>query len=125
MKAKQRSRLSNIKCADTNSKLFYLRANCRKQKKHIRILRTPQGLAVSHEDKEAKIARHFNGLLGSKLSRSLSLNWSELDYPHFDLADLESDISIDEIKRPSLKCQKRTRPVQMALLEPSNPLVGT
>jgi hypothetical protein len=36
--------------------------------------------------------RHFNGLRGSKLSRSVILNWDELDYTMADLLDLESDI---------------------------------
>jgi hypothetical protein len=71
MKAIQRSRLTNIS-ADANSKLFYFCANGRKRKKHIPILRTPQGLAISHEDKEDEIACHFSGLLGTEPHRSLS-----------------------------------------------------
>jgi hypothetical protein len=74
MRARQRSRLTNIKCGHANSKLFYLRANGRKRKKHIMILCTPHGIAITHEDKEVKIAHHFNGLWGSKLSRSVTLN---------------------------------------------------
>jgi hypothetical protein len=73
------------KCADANSKLFCLHVNVRKRNKHILILRTPQGLAISHEDKETEISHHFNGLLGTKPHRSLSLNWSESEYPRFDL----------------------------------------
>jgi hypothetical protein len=45
--------------------LFYFKANDRKRKKHIQILQTTQGLAITHEDKEQEIARHFNGLLGT------------------------------------------------------------
>jgi hypothetical protein len=51
MRAKQRARLSNIKHGDTNTKLFYLKANGRKRKNHIEILQTPEGLAMRHEDK--------------------------------------------------------------------------
>jgi hypothetical protein len=69
-----------------------------KEKKHIPILRTPHGLAITHEDKEAEIACHFSGLLGSKLSGSVSLKWNKLDYPWLDLVDLESDITDEEIK---------------------------
>jgi hypothetical protein len=46
--------LTNIKCGDANSKLFYIRANGRKRKKHIMIICTPLGLAITHEDKEAE-----------------------------------------------------------------------
>jgi hypothetical protein len=90
--------LTNIKCGDANSKLFYLRANDRKRKRHIQILRTPHVLPITHEDKEAEIACHFSRLLGSKLSRSVSLNWEELGYPRFDLTDLESNITEEEVK---------------------------
>jgi hypothetical protein len=65
VRARQRSRLTNIKIDEANSKLFYLKANDRKRKKHIQILQTTQGLAITHEDKEQEIARHFNGLLGT------------------------------------------------------------
>jgi hypothetical protein len=70
------------------------------------------------------MARHFNGLVGLKPSRSLSLNWSELDYPRLDLVDLESDITIDEIKRAISEMPKENTPGQMALLEPSIAHVG-
>jgi hypothetical protein len=124
MKAKQRSRLTNIKCADVNSKLFYLRANGRKRKKYIPIMHTPHGLAISHEDKEVEIVRHFSGLLGMKPHGSLSLNWSKLDYPWFDLVDLESDIIIEEIKWAISKMPKENTPGQMASLELSTLPVG-
>jgi hypothetical protein len=52
IRARQRARLVNIKHGDTNTNLFYLRANGRKRKKHIQILQTPEGLAMNHEDKE-------------------------------------------------------------------------
>jgi hypothetical protein len=56
------------------------------------------------------MARHFNGLVGLKPSRSLSLNWSELDYPRLDLVDLESDITIDEIKQAISEMPKENTP---------------
>jgi hypothetical protein len=48
-----------------------------KEKKHIQILQTPQGLAITHDDKEQEIARHFEELLRSKHHRAFSLNWEE------------------------------------------------
>jgi hypothetical protein len=55
IRAHQRARLTNIKYGDVNSKLFYLRANGRKRKKHIQILQTGEGLAVKHDDKRKEI----------------------------------------------------------------------
>jgi hypothetical protein len=97
-RAQQRSRMINIKHDGTNTKLFYLRANGRKRKKQIQILQTMQGLAITHDDKEQEIARHFKELLRAKHHRSLSLKWEELNYPTFNLSDLEVDITGEEFR---------------------------
>jgi hypothetical protein len=55
IKARQRAWLTNIKYGDVSSKLFFLRANGRKIKKHIQVLQTEQGLAFKHEDKLKKL----------------------------------------------------------------------
>lgn len=47
IKAKQRSRLTNIRVADANTKLFYIRANGQKRKKHIQALQTNNGFVVT------------------------------------------------------------------------------
>jgi hypothetical protein len=70
-----------------------------KEKNHIQILWRAQGLAITHEDKEEVIARHFGELLGTKHHRAFSLNWEELNYPSSNLADLEMDIIGEEVKR--------------------------
>jgi hypothetical protein len=59
IRAQQRVRMTNIKYGDANSKLFYLRANGRKRKKHIPILQIERGHAIKHEDKTKEIERHF------------------------------------------------------------------
>jgi hypothetical protein len=61
-------------------------------------LRTPNGFPIKHEDKEKEISRHFEELLGTKQARTLSLNWEELNYPSFNLEDLDLPISEEEIK---------------------------
>jgi hypothetical protein len=40
IRARQRARLTNVKFGDVSSKLFYLRANSRKRKKHIQFLQS-------------------------------------------------------------------------------------
>jgi hypothetical protein len=109
-RARQRSRLSNIKHGDANTKLFYLRDNGRKRNKHIQLLHTAQGLAFSHEDKEKEISRHFNELLGTKHSRDITLNWDELGYPHLNLDGLEDGISGEEVKRAIADMPKENAP---------------
>jgi hypothetical protein len=83
MRARQRSRLTKIKHGDARTKYFFLRANVRRRKKHIQILQTPNGIAIKHKDKEKELFHHFEELLGTKQARMLSLNWEELNYPHF------------------------------------------
>jgi hypothetical protein len=74
IRARQRSRLTNIKYGDANTKLFFLRANFCRRKKHIQILQTADGLAIKHDNKTKEIERHFCNVLGTKQTRSTSLN---------------------------------------------------
>jgi hypothetical protein len=78
-------------------KLFYLRVNGRKRKKHI-------------EDKEQEIARHFGELLRTKHHMAFSLNWEELNCPSFNLADLEVDIIGEEVERAVVDMPKENAP---------------
>jgi hypothetical protein len=110
VRARQRSRLTNIKHGDANSKLFYLRPNGRKRKKHIQVLQTPQGLAFSHEDKEKEIAQHFEELMGTRHSQAISLNGDEMDCPNFNLVELEVDITGDEVKKAIADMLKENAP---------------
>jgi hypothetical protein len=52
---------------------------------------------MRHEDKEKEIAWHFGMLLSTKQRRSLRINWGDLNYPSFDLADLDIDLQEDEV----------------------------
>jgi hypothetical protein len=110
VRARQRSWLTNIKHEDANSKLFYLRANGRKRKKHIQIFQTLHGLALSQEDKEKEVARHFESLLGTKHYWGIALNWSELGYPRFNLAELEVNIIAEDVKKAIADMPKENAP---------------
>jgi hypothetical protein len=81
-----------------------------KEKNHIQILWRAQGLAITHEDKEEVIARHFGELLGTKHHRAFSLNWEELNYLSSNLADLEVDIIGEEVKRAIFDTPKENAP---------------
>jgi hypothetical protein len=65
---------------------------------------------MSHEDKEKEIARHFNLLLGTKQRRSLATNWGDLNYPCFDLADLDTDLQEEEVRQAISDMQKDNAP---------------
>jgi hypothetical protein len=110
MRARQRSRLTNIKHGDSSTKYFFLRANERRRKKHIQFLQTPSGIAIKHEDKKNEIFCHFDELLGTKQVRELSLNWEDLNYPHHNLDDLDLPISEEEIRRVVASMPKDNAP---------------
>jgi hypothetical protein len=110
VRARQRSIMTNIKHDGANTKLFYLRANGRKRKKHIQILQTLQGLTITHDDKEREIAYHFEELLEAKHHRAFSLNWEELNYPAFNLTELEANISGEEVKSAISEMPKENSP---------------
>jgi hypothetical protein len=110
VKVRQRSRLTNIKYGDANTKLFFLKANGRKKKKHIQFLHTGDGLAMSHEDKAKEIERHFGEVLSKKQPRTVSLNWNELNYLTFNLVELEVEITEEKIKKATNEMSKENAP---------------
>jgi hypothetical protein len=110
IKVRQRSRMTNIKYGDANTKFFFLKANRRKRKKHIQFMHAQQGLAVSHQDKAKEIERHFREVLGTKQLRTTSLNWSKLNYPAFNLTEMEEEIIQDEIKKAIVGMPKENAP---------------
>lgn len=110
IKAKQRSRITNIRCMDSNTKLFHLKANGRKRKKYIQALQTENGMAVSHEEKESVIHEHFHKLLGSVPHRSHTIYWEEMRYTPFELQDLDTGITEEEVKKVVMEMPKDKAP---------------
>jgi hypothetical protein len=43
--------------------------------------------------------RHFDLLPGTKQRRNLRINWGDLNYLSFDLADLDMDLHEDEVRQ--------------------------
>jgi hypothetical protein len=68
---------------------------------------------MSHEDKAKEIERHFGEVLSKKQPRTVSLNWNELNYLTFNLAELEVEITEEKIKRLQMKCQRKMHLVLM------------
>ena len=55
---RQKSRLTNIKSGDANTKLFHIRASSRARKNYI-CLQSDNGITLMHEDKEEVIGDYF------------------------------------------------------------------
>lgn len=121
---KQRSRLTNIKAAHGNTKLFFIRANARRRKKHIQALETENGFVVAHKDKEDIIHNHFSQQMGASNNRSHTLNWDELEQDQYDLDTLENDISEEEVKTVIMGIPNDKAPAQMVSSDFSSKPVG-
>lgn len=98
IRIKQRSRLTWLKVGDVNSKFFHLKANYRRRKNYIQSLTTPDGIATSTADKHAELHRFFSARFGLNQPRDLGLIWKNINFPSFDLSELEADISEEELK---------------------------
>ena len=94
----QKSRLTNIKCGDANTKLFHIRVSSRARKNYIQCLQSDNGIALTHKDKEEVIGDYFWNHLGTVVPRPASFLWSALGYNPHDLSELEAPFTEDEIK---------------------------
>ncbi|KAG2647916.1 hypothetical protein PVAP13_1NG003446 [Panicum virgatum] len=97
IRAKQQSRLTAIKEADAQSKLFFLQINGRKRKNYIRQLQTDSGQVHTHVDKEQHIFDHFSKHFGPPEARSFTLDWERLGLPRHDLSVLEEEFTEEEV----------------------------
>lgn len=95
---KQKSRLTNIKCGDANTKLFNIRASSRARKNYIQCLQSDNGIALTHKDKEEVSSDYFRNHLGTMVPRPATFLWSALGYSPHDLSELEAPFTEDEIK---------------------------
>ena len=97
IRTKQQSRLTAIKEADAQSKLFFLQINGRKRKNYIMQLQTDSGQVHSHVDKEQHIFNHFSKHFGPPEARSFTLDWERLGLPRHDLSVLEEEFTEEEV----------------------------
>ena len=98
LRAKQQSRLTNIRAAEANSKLFYLQANSRRRKNFVRTLHSQQGIMVTQEEKAQCVFQHFNGRLGAQQPRTVTIDWDQIHLTRHDLQHLETEFTEDELK---------------------------
>lgn len=99
IKWRQRSRLTKIKAGDANTRLFHLRANGRRRKNHIPVLKKHCGTETNdHNEKAEILLRHFMKIMGSPFTNSWRFNWNALNLPVRDLSHLDADFSANELK---------------------------
>lgn len=98
LRAKQKSRLTQIRAAEANSKLFYLQANGRKRKNTIHALhKADGGVCYSQTEKANEFFSHYSNHFGRPEERASTFNWQELQLGQRDLAHLESDFTEEEV----------------------------
>lgn len=98
IRLRQRARITWLKHGDVNSKFFQIKANGRKRKNHIQILQTPDGFAVTKDQKEEELKRYFTQKLGAFALRNQRLNLAALNLPTLDLSDLNDNFTEEELK---------------------------
>jgi hypothetical protein len=108
LRAKQSSRMSSIRAAEANERLFYLQANGHRRKNLIHSLQTPSGTKFAHEEKELALFEHFSGYFGRPPSREFTLNWEELNLPRHDLSHLEEVFTEESARCGPGHCSRQT-----------------
>ena len=93
---RQKSRLTNIKCGNANTKLFHIRASSRARKNYIQCLHEDNEIALTHKDKEIVVGDYFKNHLGSMVPRPSTFLWSALGYNPRDLSQLEVPFTQEE-----------------------------
>jgi hypothetical protein len=97
LRARQASRITHIRAAKENSKLFYLQANGRRRKNYIHSIESATGTASTQEDKEKLIFEHFGTQFGPPSPRETTLNWDEIGLQRHDLIHLDEDFTVEEV----------------------------
>ena len=97
-RCKQASRMTSIRAAEANTKLFYLQANIRKRKNYIHQLATDHGAVFTHDDKATLLHDHFSATLGQPAGREFTLDWDALNIQRHELSHLEEEFSEGELK---------------------------
>jgi len=96
--ARSRSRITWLSEGDANTALFHFHAKHRKRKIFICKLVSDEGhLLTSHEEKENNIHHLYSHLLGESLDLEVTVNLEELNIPRFDMSDMETPFTEEEI----------------------------
>jgi hypothetical protein len=89
---------------------FHLMANNIRRKNFIRSLVRDGRLLTSQEDKLHEAHNHFTQVIGRAGARQCAVRWDNLGYSPFELSDLDSMISDDEIKNVAMGMHSEKAP---------------
>jgi hypothetical protein len=91
------SRIGWLCEGDANTKLFHLHSRYRKRKIFIAKLVSEDQVYTKHEDKVQLVDLYYEEVLGTSTNREHTINLNELGVPMFDLSDLDSPFSVEEV----------------------------
>jgi hypothetical protein len=97
LRCKQSSRLSSIRAAEANLKVFFLQAKGRKRKNFISQLEEDGRVLRAHRDKEECLFTRFSEQFGQPTHRDMTLDWDAIGLPSLDLQHLEEEFTEEEI----------------------------
>jgi hypothetical protein len=99
---RQRARIRDIREGDANSKYFHMKANARRRKHMIPILRHNDQTATSIDDKLELASEYFAGIFGSVAVRNPALNLNAVNLPSLSAIqarELEAPFSREEVRK--------------------------
>jgi hypothetical protein len=96
-KARQHSRFTWIREGDSNTRLFQIYANTRRKKTFISALQNEEGIAISQQDKTKVAVEYSSKAVGTSMMRSKHINWDASGYTPFNLGDLDSPFTMQEL----------------------------
>jgi hypothetical protein len=95
--ARLRSRIGWLHEGDANTKLFHLHSRHRKRKNFIAKLVSEDQVYTKHEDKAQLVDLYYEEVLGTSTNREHTINLNEHGVPMFDLSELDSPFSEEEV----------------------------
>jgi len=96
---RQCSRLTQIREGDACTKFFHQRANGRRKRNLIAYLKNQENVIVwSHEEKEEILYRFYNDLLGTRVERTQSIDWNNLQLCRIEDNDLDMPFTEEEVE---------------------------
>jgi hypothetical protein len=95
--ARQRAKIAWLREGDANTAFFHQHAAYRRQKNVIHSLRVDNAIVSDHAAMAGATFAHFDGLLGTSVARTHSLDLDFLDVTPEDLSELEEAFTEEEV----------------------------
>jgi hypothetical protein len=110
IRLRQRSRPTWIRAGEANTKLFHLRANGWGWKNYLPSLQLRGRTITAQEDKAEALKAFCTDQFRTPQPRECTLNWATLQTPRHELAELDRDITKQEIKAAVMQTPSEKAP---------------